>query len=291
MKYLDYIYNTNYIILTINTPTSYEMIPLNEADFNKKYNWIKKLGEGGSSTVYLVKNITDGKYFAAKVVKDIKYKRRTWCNIRTQMIPDEIYLSEQLSHPSIAQLRDIHFEQGNWILVTDYFPHHIDLFEYVKRKGPMGTKDTKGVIMKLSNVLNYLISEKIDHRDIKDENILYNPLSKEIKLIDFGSASYITNYPYKEMQGTDLYIPPEFYKTGKYSALPGITWAVGCLAHTLLNDRNPFESINDIINQKHPKYRSYIDDNTKKFLMDLTTTDENQRIHPEKITDHPWMKP
>lgn len=48
--------------------------------------------------------------------------------------------------------------------------------------------DLKNVMVQLLHTLSYLHRESIVHRDIKPENILYNPKTKQIKLIDFGIA-------------------------------------------------------------------------------------------------------
>ena len=66
----------------------------------------------------------------------------------------------------------------------DYDPCYIDLFDHTFKNGAMNSTDVVHIIIQLLDVISYLTLQDVDHRDIKDENILYNPLSKSIKLID-----------------------------------------------------------------------------------------------------------
>lgn len=46
--------------------------------------------------------------------------------------------------------------------------------------------EIKGVMRKLLETLKYLHRHDIVHRDIKPQNILYDHITKDMKLIDFG---------------------------------------------------------------------------------------------------------
>jgi calcium-dependent protein kinase len=47
-------------------------------------------------------------------------------------------------------------------------------------------EDLRFVMLQLCEAIAYLHRHEIVHRDIKPENILIDPLTKRIKLIDFG---------------------------------------------------------------------------------------------------------
>jgi serine/threonine protein kinase len=50
--------------------------------------------------------------------------------------------------------------------------------------------------------------KSIFHRDIKIDNIIYNPKTEMIKIIDFGFAT-ISKEPLKVFCGTPSYMSPE----------------------------------------------------------------------------------
>ena len=263
---------------------------LNSPLFADSYQAIRLLGEGGYGAVWLVKRISDGTLHAAKIINDSKCKRKTWCEDRSAMIPDEILISETLDHPNLISLHEIYFEQSCWIIVMEYLPGFVDLFDHISQNGALSVEDAREVLTQLLDTCTYLISIGIDHRDIKDENILYNPLTHQIKLIDFGSASRIPDTPYTSYQGTEVYLPPEHFNCGPYSALPAMTWSIGCLAYVLLNGDCPFSTKQEVAEHQHLKFiNPRLDQESKEFLHDILTIDQDDRMTPGELIFHPWM--
>ena len=137
----------------------------------------------------------------------------------------------------------------------EYLDGYKDLFSLTETV-ILSEKDAAHVIRQVIEVCNYLISEEVDHRDIKDENILFHPITKQIKLIDFGSASFLEDERYHGMQGTEVYIPPEFYNHGSYHPVPGMVWSIGCLAYVLVNGDCPFNSKKEVMEHKELTWRN-----------------------------------
>ena len=259
--------------------------------FTQSYQPVRQLGEGGYGAVWLVTRVPDGELFAAKIVPDSRCKRKSWCEDRSAVIPDEILLSETLEHPNLLDLTEIYFEQDHWIIVMEYLPGYMDLFDYISTHGALTVADSRKVLTQLLDTCLYLISVGVDHRDIKDEYILYNPATRRIKLIDFGSASRIPDGPYSSFQGTQVYLPPEYFHYGPYSALPAMTWSIGCLAYVLLNGNSPFSSVREVANYTHLEFiNPRLDLESKEFLQDILILDEDDRLTPGELVHHPWME-
>ena len=240
--------------------------------------------------MWLVRRISDGTLHAAKIIDDFRCRRKTWCDKRSEKIPDEIMFLENLHHDNLISLHEVYFEKNSWVLVMEYLPGYVDMFEYISKTGVMSVEEAREVLTQLVDTCSYLVSCGVDHRDIKDENILYNPSTQHIKLIDFGSASWLPDIPYTSYQGTEVYLPPEWYNVGSYSALPAMTWSIGCLAYVLLNGDSPFSRKKEVADYLQLKFRNTkLDEESREFLQDLLTLEEEDRMTPGEIIFHPWM--
>ena len=214
--------------------------------FEALYTLSRKLGSGGFGTVYKCYSKETGEPFAVKLFSDERVKRYTFCPSSGREIPDEIALWRGLRHKNVIRYVRHFFEKGMWIVVMEHCSGYKDLFSYINsRENPFNERTVTSILRQTLDAILYCRSKKIDHRDIKDENLLYNPKTKLIKLIDFGSASFVSS-SYKKLQGTDIYHPPEFFHSGSYSSTAGIVWAVGSLAFILLNGDNPHPSVEEV---------------------------------------------
>ena len=159
------------------------------SEFLQKYRVIKKLGEGGYGSVYLCEELETGEKRALKTMDDERCENRTYVSSIDQTLPNEMVLWHPLSHPNIVSLRDIYLDARakKWYLVMEYDPNFADLFDFINHKRRLSNKESATIIRQLVNVVYYLSLENVDHRDLKDENILYNPSTQQIKVIDFGS--------------------------------------------------------------------------------------------------------
>ena len=175
-------------------------------------------------------------------------------------------------------------------MVMDHCPGYVDLFDYIAEHGAMSSADAANIITQLIQTFHYLTTQGIDHRDLKDENILYNPDTKLIKLIDFGSASLLSESPYSFKRGTDVYIPPEYHNKHLYHAAPAAVWAIGCLTYILLNGTCPFDTVTEIQQYKTLTWRSSSVGVLAKHFTELCLkVDENERMKFRDLFLHPWF--
>ncbi|MEH2049885.1 trifunctional serine/threonine-protein kinase/ATP-binding protein/sensor histidine kinase [Nostoc sp.] len=104
------------------------------------------------------------------------------------------------------------------------------------------------VAIALSNILDGLYHHRVIHKDIKPANILVNPETKQVKLIDFSIASLLPResceiYSPNVLEGTLAYLSPE--QTGRMNR--GIDYrsdyySLGVTFFELLAGHLPFQS-------------------------------------------------
>ena len=243
---------------------------------------------------FTCEELETGEKRAVKTMNDDRCKNRTYVSSIDQTLPNEFVLWHPLSHPNIVSLLDIYLDARTmkWYLVMEYDPDFVDLFDFMNHKKKLSNNKSATIIKQLVNVVYYLSLENVDHRDLKDENILYNPSTQQIKVIDFGSSGPLSSDPYTSYRGTDVYIPPEYYNTGHYNSFPASVWAIGCISYILLAQNCPFESIKAVTEfKKLEQLKPGFTGSTPRlnFIRRCLAPSPSDRILLSDLIRHPWL--
>jgi len=136
------------------------------------------------------------------------------------------------------------------------------------------------IAIKIASALEQLHSHHIIHKDIKPNNILINPLTKQVKITDFSIASVLSKeiqFPVNPsiLEGTLAYISPEQtgrinrgidYRTDYYSL--GVTLFELLTGELPFNDENPLDLIYSQIS-KQPPIDKIINSNIKSKVSEI----------------------
>lgn len=127
----------------------------------------------------------------------------------------------------------------------------ISLHKYIKKQ-KIDLQDFLQIAIETTYILELLYEKRIIHKDIKPANLLINPKTKSIKIIDFSISSSLLKEPQKVqstqiLEGTLAYISPE--QTGKMNR--GIDYradfySLGVTFYELLTGQLPFDSDNPV---------------------------------------------
>ena len=154
-------------------------------------------------------------------------------------------LSKNLNLPGIVKPISLEKYGNGYVLVMEDVGG-ISLSDYYRR--PLNLEEFFNVGLSLAKILAALYRNRVIHKDIKPANILINPETKEIFLIDFSIATLLPRETQQlqnpnQLEGTLAYISPE--QTGRMNR--GIDYrsdfySLGVTFYELLTGKLPFRS-------------------------------------------------
>ncbi|MCX7920853.1 MAG: diguanylate cyclase [Clostridia bacterium] len=211
---------------------------------NNKYHIIKKVGEGGMSTVWLAQERLENRHIAIKVLNKDVTSNRIEDIIRFR---NEANTVAKLNSPYIAKVFEVGETEDLHYMAMEYLKG--DTLENMLKSGkPFTIGQTIEFIYRLCEALKCIHSAHILHRDLKPGNIIINDNdSLDIKLIDFGLAQireFNTNAA-KELVGTLYYMSPE--QSGVIKRMVderSDIYSLGVIFYQLLTQELPFRGDN-----------------------------------------------
>lgn len=179
-----------------------------------------------------------------QVVIKIASTFNTFAN--TDHLPEEVRILLQLHNaPGIISLLDFYCTQYYYFLIFKQ-ESHLDLHNYLQINGPLNENSCRTVVIQLFCAFNYLNKQGILHGDIKDDNILINPIYLDIKIIDFGRTLPFHTENYDNFLGATAFAPPEYISTHKFKATPYLVWSIGLLLLIMVTNKHPSIALNNL---------------------------------------------
>ena len=154
-----------------------------------------RLGQGRFGECYTVSR--NGNDDVLKIFNPNDVKRR-----KKKLARESGWLGE-INHPAIPKLIKTIDRDGFYGLIMEKLPGN-SLEELLDWDYDFGRVEMITIMTQLLEVLGYLASRKISHRDIKTSNILWT--GRKLSLIDFGSARHIAPFNSR--------FNPDFWGTG-----------------------------------------------------------------------------
>lgn len=283
--------------------------------FPETYTLGKKLGKGGSGTVFVATRRSDNADYAVKVIPKVLNDHNASERKKADQLPAirrevEVLLALR-GTLNVAALEGAYEDARNVYLVMELCRGG----ELIGKSGP-GKRNfaysERAVASFMRSILQTIAqchARNIIHRDIKPENFLL--LSKEegapLKAIDFGLAFFVNpeSLPLTapNVEGTPWYLAPEACRAKWYFATD--VWAAGIIAAYMLTGMYPFidrllPDMPDLartlkvicfeeLNQTGPEWRDLSTEATE-FIAHLLVKDPLQRPSALQALKHPFLQ-
>ena len=185
-------------------------------------------------------------------------KNFMYFKVNGEKVPTEVALMLAVKDvEGTVNILDYFERLDSFVIVMDRPDTCKDMFDYISEKGSLDEKVAANFFRQVVQTVLACHSSGVIHRDIKDENILVNLKTGKLKLIDFGSGSFIKDDHYTEFEGTRVYSPPEWIRCGRYLGDEATVWSLGILLYDMVCGDIPFETDTEICNA-HLVFRNSI---------------------------------
>jgi len=249
-----------------------------------KYEIIKELGRGATSTVYLALDTFNNQQVALKLF-DLKRLNDTHdSKALRKLLLTEASLAGKLTHPHIIKLLDAVLEgELNYVVMEYVEGETLERYAEVDSLLPLST--VAEIIYKCCKALEYAQFQGITHRDIKPENIMLRGES-DIKIADFGAA-VLADQQTTQVSGigSPAYMSPEQVTDQALTHQTDI-YSLGVVMYKLLTGKLPFEARNkysliyQIMNIEPPRpstFRPEIPAEMEKIVLHAIHKDKEKR--------------
>jgi serine/threonine-protein kinase len=199
-----------------------------------------EIGEGGTSSVFRAEHATHG----VVAVKVLREKLRHDKTAIARFVREARY-GERVRHPNVVQTLEVgEARPGMHFLAIEWAAGEL-LEKYVKTHAPLPADEVITIVSQIAAAVQAAHAVGIVHRDLKPDNVMYDPATRQVKLLDFGIATDTDMAPEERLTragffvGTLMYVAPEAL-SGELVSPAADQYSLATIAYLMLTGCLPF---------------------------------------------------
>ena len=199
------------------------------------YTISEQLHQNANSIVYRAVRREDNCPVILKVLRAQAPQQVAWFR-------RELDVTTRLDLPSVPSVYGLEYTDNLWVMVLEDFGGHS--LSHLGLTGNLTLEQFLKLAIDVSDSLGSVHQQQVIHKDINPSNIVLNPETGQVKLIDFGSSNLSSNAESLEPQwlaGTLAYMSPE--QTGRMNRSIDYRtdfYSLGVTFYELLTGQLPF---------------------------------------------------
>ena len=205
-----------------------------------RYQLLEPIGRGAMGNVYLGRDPLINRILALKAIDLTIGYDNAELESTAESFLREATIAGSLSHPNIVTIFDVGETDGLAYIAMEYVRgHHLSEFAAADRLLPVDT--VLDLVGRAADALDYAHRRNVVHRDIKPANIMYDSLSNNVKITDFGIAKLIDANRTRTgiVLGTPAFMSPEQLEGKNVNGHTDL-FALGVSLYQLLTGQLPF---------------------------------------------------
>jgi serine/threonine-protein kinase len=202
-----------------------------------RYPIQRRLGSGGTATVYLARDLKHDRLVALKVLHP-----ELAATVGPERFEREIRFSARLQHPHILTVLDSGQSAGHLWFTMPYVGGE-SLRDRLRREGPLPVEDAIRITQDALQALAYAHGQGVVHRDVKPENLLLGQDGSTL-VADFGIARALGGGDQSLTEtgmavGTPAYMSPE-QAAGSAVDVRSDLYSLACVCYEMLAGEPPY---------------------------------------------------
>lgn len=197
------------------------------------YEVVRKLGEGYTGEVYLVKDKQRNEPVALKLLNAEAFKEG-----QLEAFKREFSILSDLHHPHLCKVYDfgITLDEGRYFFTSELI-QGTDLYKYTDK---LSVDEIEEIFVQIADALGFIHSAGLIHFDIKGANILITMVNNKplAKVVDFGLAAPSVDVP-GNIVGTVRYISPEMISKNQTIDYHADLYSLGIVLYRMLAKQYP----------------------------------------------------